>query len=53
MTRACRYAATRILTDPRAPASSLSCVFRRYLDLYNNKLAALPATVFNGLTNLR
>ncbi len=24
--RACRYAATRILTDPRAPAPSLSCV---------------------------
>ena len=30
----------------------LSRVFRRYLWLSNNKLAALPATVLNGLTNL-
>jgi hypothetical protein len=136
--RACRYAATRILTDARAPASSLSCVpqvplfvqqqapspprdgvqrahepwvrregrethhrhththkhgrklslhaaggtyrrvvwhahaamlpgasslthvpprplsrvFRRVLNLHYNELTALPATVFNGLTNL-
>jgi hypothetical protein len=30
----------------------LSCVVRRYLYLEYNKLVALPAEVFNGLTNL-
>ena len=52
--RAGRYAATRILTDARAPAPPLSRVPRRVLHLdNNNQLTTLPATVFNGLTNLR
>ena len=50
--RACRYVATRIPTDECGAAPSL-CVVRRYLQLENNQLVALPALVFNGLTNLR
>ena len=50
--RAGRYAATRIPLT-RVPPRPLSCVVRRELDLSNNELAALPASVFNGLTNLR
>jgi hypothetical protein len=37
---------TRVLPPP------LSRVPRRGLYLYGNELTALPATVFNGLTNL-
>ena len=49
--RVCRYVATRIPTDARVPPRPLSCVVRRTLILYSNKLAALPESGFNGLTN--
>ena len=50
--RAGRYVATRIPTDAREPPRPLSCVVRRRLFLEYNELVALPAEVFNGLTNL-
>jgi hypothetical protein len=37
----------------RVPPPTLSRVPCRYLDLSYNELTALPATPFNGLTNLR
>ena len=50
--RAGRYVATRIPLT-RLPPRPLSCVVRRYLYLWYNELAALPESVFNGLTNLK
>ncbi len=50
--RAGRYVATRIPLT-RVPPRPLSCVVRRGLHLGENKLVALSAEVFNGLTNLR
>jgi hypothetical protein len=51
--RAGRYVATRIPPLTSVPPRPLSCVVRRYLYLWNNELAALPESVFNGLTNLK
>ena len=52
LVRAGRYVATRIPLT-RVPPRPLSCVVRRQLGLAHNELVALPALVFNGLTNLR
>ncbi len=51
-TRAGRYVAMRIPLT-RVPLRPLSCVVRRRLYLEENQIAALPALVFNGLTNLQ
>jgi len=47
-----RDADERILTDVGALARSLLRVTRRILNVQRNQLTTLPATVFNGLSNL-